>query len=111
MDELEATEFLVDKLRGTKNNADFFESMRREEVEVVNRSPARFPQTGLRPQQVPANCAKQSEKLIHHRHLVHGIQSWVLAFGVANPHIPVDNPPPSEAQIPLPPDKQSKNET
>lgn len=29
MDELEATEFLVDKLRGTKNNADFFDSMRR----------------------------------------------------------------------------------
>ena len=28
-DELEATEFLVDKLRGTKNNADFFDSMRR----------------------------------------------------------------------------------
>jgi len=29
MDELEATEFLVDKLRGTKNNADFIDSMRR----------------------------------------------------------------------------------
>ncbi len=29
MDELEATEFLVDKLRATKNNADFFDSMRR----------------------------------------------------------------------------------
>ncbi len=29
MDELEATEFFVDKLRGTKNNADFFDSMRR----------------------------------------------------------------------------------
>jgi len=29
MDELEATEFPVDKLRGTKNNADFFDSMRR----------------------------------------------------------------------------------
>src|SRR5450759_4020645 len=29
MDELEATEFLVDKLRPTKNNADFFDSMRR----------------------------------------------------------------------------------
>ena len=29
MDELEATEFLVDKLRTTKNNADFFDSMRR----------------------------------------------------------------------------------
>src|SRR4029079_9909196 len=29
MDELEATEFLVDKLRGTKTNADFFDSMRR----------------------------------------------------------------------------------
>jgi transcription termination factor Rho len=29
MDELEATEFLVDKLRSTKNNADFFDSMRR----------------------------------------------------------------------------------
>ena len=28
-DEVEATEFLVDKLRGTKNNADFFDSMRR----------------------------------------------------------------------------------
>jgi transcription termination factor Rho len=29
MDELEATEFLVDKLRATKNNADFFDHMRR----------------------------------------------------------------------------------
>jgi len=29
MDELEATEFLIDKLRATKNNADFFDSMRR----------------------------------------------------------------------------------
>src|SRR5512138_1066570 len=29
MDDLEATEFLVDKLRAVKNNADFFESMRR----------------------------------------------------------------------------------
>ena len=29
MDELEATEFLVDKLRTTKNNADFFDTMRR----------------------------------------------------------------------------------
>ena len=29
MDELEATEFLVDKLRATKNNGDFFDSMRR----------------------------------------------------------------------------------
>ena len=29
MDELKVTEFLVDKLRGTKNNADFFDSMRR----------------------------------------------------------------------------------
>jgi transcription termination factor Rho len=29
MDELEATEFLVGKLRDTKNNADFFDSMRR----------------------------------------------------------------------------------
>jgi len=29
LDELEATEFLVDKLRSTKNNADFFDSMRR----------------------------------------------------------------------------------
>jgi transcription termination factor Rho len=29
MDELEATEFLVDKLRQTKNNADFFDSMKR----------------------------------------------------------------------------------
>ncbi len=29
MDELEATEFLVDKLRATKNNADFFDSMKR----------------------------------------------------------------------------------
>ncbi|MFN9390750.1 MAG: transcription termination factor Rho, partial [Betaproteobacteria bacterium] len=29
MDELEATEFLVDKLRATKGNADFFDSMRR----------------------------------------------------------------------------------
>ena len=29
MDELEATEFLLDKVRQTKNNADFFDSMRR----------------------------------------------------------------------------------
>ena len=29
MDELEATEFLLDKIKGTKNNADFFDSMRR----------------------------------------------------------------------------------
>jgi transcription termination factor Rho len=29
MDELEAAEFLIDKLRATKNNADFFDSMRR----------------------------------------------------------------------------------
>ena len=29
MDELEATDFLVDKLRATKNNAEFFDSMRR----------------------------------------------------------------------------------
>ena len=29
MDELEATEFFVDKLRSTKNNADFFDQMRR----------------------------------------------------------------------------------
>ena len=29
MDELEATEFLLDKIRGTKNNGDFFDSMRR----------------------------------------------------------------------------------
>jgi transcription termination factor Rho len=29
MDELEATEFLVDKLKATKNNAEFFDSMRR----------------------------------------------------------------------------------
>jgi len=29
MDDLEATEFLVDKVRGTKNNAEFFDSMRR----------------------------------------------------------------------------------
>jgi transcription termination factor Rho len=29
MDELEATEFLVEKLRATKNNADFFDHMRR----------------------------------------------------------------------------------
>jgi transcription termination factor Rho len=29
MDELEATEFLVDKLRATKNNGDFFDQMRR----------------------------------------------------------------------------------
>ncbi len=29
MDELEASEFLVDKLRATKNNAQFFESMKR----------------------------------------------------------------------------------
>ncbi len=29
MDDLEATEFLLDKLRATKNNADFFDSMKR----------------------------------------------------------------------------------
>ena len=29
MDELEATEFLLDKLKATKNNAEFFDSMRR----------------------------------------------------------------------------------
>jgi len=29
MDELEATEFLLDKVKATKNNADFFDSMRR----------------------------------------------------------------------------------
>ena len=29
MDELEATEFLLDKMRGTKNNGEFFDSMRR----------------------------------------------------------------------------------
>jgi transcription termination factor Rho len=29
LDELEATEFLLDKIKGTKNNADFFDSMRR----------------------------------------------------------------------------------
>jgi transcription termination factor Rho len=29
MDELEATEFLLDKIRGTKGNSDFFDSMRR----------------------------------------------------------------------------------
>ena len=29
MDELEAMEFLLDKVRQTKNNADFFDSMRR----------------------------------------------------------------------------------
>ena len=29
MDEMEASEFLLDKIRATKNNADFFDSMRR----------------------------------------------------------------------------------
>jgi transcription termination factor Rho len=29
MDELEAMEFLLDKIKGTKNNAEFFDSMRR----------------------------------------------------------------------------------
>jgi len=29
LDGLEATEFLLDKIKGTKNNADFFDSMRR----------------------------------------------------------------------------------
>ena len=29
MDEIEATEFLIDKVRNTKNNAEFFDSMRR----------------------------------------------------------------------------------
>jgi transcription termination factor Rho len=29
MDELEATEFLLGKLKATKNNAEFFDSMRR----------------------------------------------------------------------------------
>ena len=30
MDDLEATEFLVDKVKQTKNNAEFFDSMRRQ---------------------------------------------------------------------------------
>ena len=29
MDELEAMEFLLDKVKATKSNADFFDSMRR----------------------------------------------------------------------------------
>jgi transcription termination factor Rho len=29
MDELESSEFLLDKLKGTKNNAEFFDSMKR----------------------------------------------------------------------------------
>jgi transcription termination factor Rho len=29
MDELEASEFLIEKLRATKNNAEFFDSMKR----------------------------------------------------------------------------------
>ena len=29
MDDLEAMEFLLDKIKATKNNAEFFESMRR----------------------------------------------------------------------------------
>jgi len=29
MDELDAMEFLLDKVKATKNNADFFDSMRR----------------------------------------------------------------------------------
>jgi transcription termination factor Rho len=29
MDELEAMEFLLDKVKGTKSNSDFFDSMRR----------------------------------------------------------------------------------
>jgi len=29
MDDLEAMEFLLDKVRSTKNNSDFFDSMRR----------------------------------------------------------------------------------
>jgi transcription termination factor Rho len=29
MDELEAAEFLIDKLKQTKNNSEFFDSMRR----------------------------------------------------------------------------------
>jgi transcription termination factor Rho len=29
MDELAAIEFLIDKLKATKNNADFFDSMKR----------------------------------------------------------------------------------
>jgi transcription termination factor Rho len=29
MDDLEAMDFLLDKIRATKNNADFFDSMRR----------------------------------------------------------------------------------
>jgi transcription termination factor Rho len=29
MDELEAAEFLIDKVKAAKNNADFFDSMRR----------------------------------------------------------------------------------
>jgi transcription termination factor Rho len=30
MDDLEAAEFLVDKIRATKSNGDFFDSMRRQ---------------------------------------------------------------------------------
>jgi transcription termination factor Rho len=29
MDEMEATEFLIDKVKATKNNAEFFDSMRK----------------------------------------------------------------------------------
>ena len=29
MDEMEASEFLLDKIRATKSNAEFFDSMRR----------------------------------------------------------------------------------
>jgi len=29
LDDLEATEFLLDKVKATKNNAEFFDSMRR----------------------------------------------------------------------------------
>jgi transcription termination factor Rho len=30
MDELEASEFLIDKMRSTKNNGEFFDSMKRQ---------------------------------------------------------------------------------
>jgi len=30
MDDLEAMEFLLDKIKATKNNAEFFDSMRRQ---------------------------------------------------------------------------------
>ena len=42
MDELEAAEFLLDKLRATKNNAEFFDSMRRVTRRIREQQERRF---------------------------------------------------------------------